>query len=233
MYSVQHFNEIGVEIQDLLKLEHPPVAILFTDSPPTGLKKFSETVPSGCVFWFKAFSDEFYTTAEDHANCNIGSFTHGFVEPSQVSLDACPDINLMVQAKYLALSDFAGVPRMTRPSKYVAYAPLKSTGFEPDVILLVANVEQTMLISEAAGSTKTMGKPTCSAIPYAYNEHGIAISFGCITNRVRTGLKPSELVVTIPKSELDNFVTKLRQVFRANSAVQQAVTAMLRSANKL
>jgi uncharacterized protein (DUF169 family) len=228
MPSAKHYNELGVEIQNLLKLEHPAVAISFTNTPPAGVRKIKESVPSGCVFWFKGFKDEFYTTREDHANCSIGSFTHGFVEPSQVSLDACPDINLMVQAKYLALSDFGGVPRMTKPFKYVAYAPLKSTSFDPDVVLLVSNAEQTMLVSEAAGPAKMLGKPTCSAIPYAYNEHGVAISLGCITNRVRTGLKPSELVVTIPKSELDAFVSKLRQTIKSNSAVQQAVSAMLK-----
>lgn len=228
MQSTQHYREIGVEIQSLLKLEHPPVAISFTNVVPAGVGKINESVPSGCVFWFKAFKDEFYTERGDHANCNIGSFTHGFVEPSQVSLDSCADINLMVQADYLALSDFGGVPRMTKPTKYVAYAPLKATNFEPDVVLLVANAEQTMLVSEAAGPTKTMGKPTCSAIPYAYKEHGVAISLGCITNRVRTGLKPSELVVTIPRSELDKFVANLRKTVKSNNAVQQAVAAMLK-----
>ena len=191
MSSIHHYRQVGADVQDLLGLEHPLVAISFSNSQPPGLKKTNETVPSGCVFWFLALNNEFYTERQDHANCNIGSFTHGFVEPSEVSLDACADINLMVQADYLALSDFSAVPRMKKPSKYVSYAPLRSTSFEPDVILFVANTEQAMLVSEAAGSVKTMGKPTCSAIPYADNEHGIAISFGCITNRVRTGLKPS------------------------------------------
>jgi uncharacterized protein (DUF169 family) len=226
--SAQYYKELGVEIQNLLNLEHPPVAISFTNAPPAGVKKIAESVSAGCVFWFRAFYDEFYTSREDHANCNIGSFTHGFIEPSQVSLDICPDIRLMIQAEYLSLSDFGGLPRMTKPTKYVAYAPLKSTSFEPDVVLLVANAEQAMLVSEASGPTKTLGKPTCSAIPYAYNEHNVAISFGCITNRVRTGLKPSELVVTIPKSELDTFTAKLRQAVHANNAVERAVTAMLK-----
>lgn len=229
MSSIQHYRQVGVDVQDLLRLEHPLVAISFTNSQPAGLKKTKEIVPSGCVFWFKAFSDEFYTEREDHANCNIGSFTHGFVQPSEVSLDACADINLMVQANYIALSDFGKVPRMNKSWKYVSYAPLKSANFEPDVILFVANAEQAMLASEATGSIKTMGKPTCSAIPYAYNEHGVAISLGCITNRVRTGLKSSELIVTIPKSELDKFVTNLRQVVGANRRVEQAVSAMLKS----
>ena len=213
----------------MLKLEHPPVSISFTNETPLVIKKTDESVPAGCVFWFKAFHEEFYTVREDHANCNIGSFTHGFVEASQVSLDSCPDINLMVQSRYLALSDFAGVPRMNKASKYVVYAPLKLSRLEPDVVLIVCNAEQAMLVSEAMGSTRTMGKPTCAAIPYAYNENGIAISLGCITNRVRTGLKPGELIVTVPRSQLDSFATKLRQTVESNNAILQAVTAMLKS----
>ncbi len=229
MQSTQQHKDLGVEIQNLLKLENPPIAISFTNEMPAEVKKFNESVPSGCVFWFKAFHDEFYTTREDHANCNIGSFTHGFVEPSQVSLDACPDINLMVQSRYLALDDFPGVPRMNKLHKFVIYAPLEASSREPDVVLVVCNAEQAMLISEAAGTIRTMGKPTCSAIPYAYNEDGIAISFGCITNRVRTGLKSGELVATIPRKQLGSFVERLRQTVQSNNAVSQAVTAMLES----
>lgn len=225
----QHYKDLGVEIQNLLNLEHPPIAISFTDEAPKGIKRVDASVPAGCVFWFKAFNDEFYTTKEDHANCNIGSFTHGFVDPSQISLDACPDVNLMVQAKYLGLSDFAGVPRMKKLFKYVVYAPLESTSREPDVVLVVCNAKQAMLISEAAGPTRTMGKPTCAAIPYAYNENGVAISLGCITNRVRTGLKAGELVATIPGKQLDSFAAKLRQTTQSNRDVEQAVAAMLQS----
>ena len=134
----------------------------------------------------------------------------------------------MVQADYLALKDFTGVPRMESAPKFVSYAPLKSTTFEPDVVLLVCNAEQTMLVTEATPFYKTMGKPTCAAIPFTYNKEEVAISFGCVTNRVRTGLKPNELVVTIPVDNLDTFVSKLRQMVKSNRVVQQAVTAMLK-----
>ncbi|MGI0091175.1 MAG: DUF169 domain-containing protein [Nitrososphaerales archaeon] len=229
MQSTQHYKDLGFEIQVLLKLEHPPIAISFTNDTPIGINKTNESVPAGCVFWFRAFNDEFYTTQEDHASCNIGSFTHGFLEASQVSLATCPDISLMIQAKYLELSDFAGVPRMNKASKYVVYAPLRSASLEPDVVLMICNTEQTMLVSEAAGSARTMGKPTCSSIPYAYNEDAIAISLGCITNRVRTGLKPGELVITVPRRQLDSFVAKLRQTVQSNNSVAQVVAAMLKS----
>lgn len=36
-------------------------------------------VPAGCVFWIKAVEHTFSTLAEDHANCSVGSYTHGFL----------------------------------------------------------------------------------------------------------------------------------------------------------
>jgi len=36
-------------------------------------------VPAGCVFWMKAVDRMFSTGAGDHANCSVGSFTHGFI----------------------------------------------------------------------------------------------------------------------------------------------------------
>ena len=229
MSSTRHYNELDIELQDLLKLEHPPIAISFTNEPPVGVKKIDESVPSGCVFWIRAFTEQFYTSKNDHANCTIGSFTHGFLRPSQVSLDSCPDVKLMVQADYLALKDFTGVPRMESAPKFVSYAPLKSTSFEPDVVLMICNAEQSMLVTEATPFYETMGKPTCAAIPYAYNEEEVAISFGCVTNRVRTGLKSNELVVTIPMSKLEAFVANLKETAKANNEVRQEVAAMLKS----
>ncbi len=36
-------------------------------------------VPAGCVFWMKAVDQTFATLAEDHANCSVGSYTHGLL----------------------------------------------------------------------------------------------------------------------------------------------------------
>jgi uncharacterized protein (DUF169 family) len=35
-------------------------------------------VSAGCVFWMKAVDRMFSTNAADHANCCVGSYTHGF-----------------------------------------------------------------------------------------------------------------------------------------------------------
>ena len=88
-----------------------------------------------------------------------------------------------------------------------------------------------MLIAEAARSPKLMGAPTCGAIPMAYNEGTIGISLGCVTNRVRTGMTPNELVVTIPKAVIPDFIENLRKRVEANTKVARVVAAMLESSN--
>ncbi|TLX95774.1 MAG: hypothetical protein E6K96_06850 [Thaumarchaeota archaeon] len=223
------YQEIGSELIDLLRLDNPPVAISFTDTPPQGAKKNRESVPSGCVFWIRGFKETLYTDQRDHANCNIGSFTHGFLAPEKVSLDACVDIALFDKTGYFPASEFGGVPRMSEAPNFVAYGPLHKITFEPDVVLMVCNPQQAMLVGEAASTARLMGAPTCAAIPMAYNDHQVGISLGCVTNRIRTGIKPSEMVVTVPREELAGFTEKLRRRAKANDEVAHAVTAMLKA----
>jgi len=141
-------------MHELLNLENPAVGISFLDTPPQGVKKNEESVPSGCVFWINGFKDNFYTDKKDHANCNIGSFTHGFLAPQDVSLDACMDIALFDKTGYFPASEFGGVPRMAEAPNYVAYGPLSKIAFEPDVVLVVCNPEQGMIMGESTTSAK-------------------------------------------------------------------------------
>lgn len=226
--NLSQFQTIGSEMQTLLNLEHPPVGISFVDSPPPKAKKNDESVPSGCVFWIKGFKENLYTDRKDHSNCNIGSFTHGFLPPEEVSLDDCVDIALFDKTSYFPASEFGGVPRMSKAWKYVAYGPLPKIAFEPDVVLVVCNPEQAMIIGESTSEAKLMGAPTCQAIPFAYNQHRVGLSLGCVTNRIRTGIRPTEMVVTIPREELPGFAEKLRMRAKANKEVADVVTAMLR-----
>ena len=227
--ELAQYQAIGSEMHQLLNLENPPVGISFVEAPPSGTRKNDESVPSGCVFWIKGFKDNLYTDQKDHANCNIGSFTHGYLAPQDVSLDACVDIALFDKTGYFPASEFGGVPRMSKAPKYVAYGPLPNITFEPDVVLIVCNPQQAMIMGESVSDAKLMGAPTCQAIPFAYNEHRVGMSLGCVTNRIRTGIKPTEMVVTIPRDHLLAFMEKLRIRVRANNEVAEAVTAMLKN----
>jgi hypothetical protein len=62
-------------------------------------------VAAGCVFWIEAATAEFSTVAEDHANCSVGSVTHGFTTvPDVVGND---DIGALLEAGWVDESVFA------------------------------------------------------------------------------------------------------------------------------
>ena len=52
----------GVQIQELLGLRFPPVAIAFRPSAPPGMRRIDSPAPAGCGYWRRAADGEvFYT----------------------------------------------------------------------------------------------------------------------------------------------------------------------------
>jgi uncharacterized protein (DUF169 family) len=209
---------LGVELSSLLSLEHPPIAISFTDTPPAGVKKFAGTVPSSCTFWVNAFQDAFYTEAKDHMNCSIGAVTHGFRAPDEVTPDQAEDCRLMCEAGWLAPEDIAHIPQVNKKGRFVAYSPLQAASFSPDLVMLVCQAEQAMLMQDTV-PTQLHGKPTCAQLPIVMNEGKFTLGIGCIASRVRTGMKPGEVTFTIPASQLGDFMARLRVRVEANRKV--------------
>jgi uncharacterized protein (DUF169 family) len=93
-------------------------------------------------------------------------------------------------------------------------------------VLVRGNAQQLMLLAEAAqaagvaGSGPAMGRPTCAVLPEAINSARTAASFGCIGNRVYTGLGDDELYFTIPGPKIGEVVERLETVMAANRALE-------------
>ena len=69
-------------IEELLGLQHRPVAAKFQQSAPEGVATIDESAVPGCTHG--KFVDEgrtFYTEASDHFGCPIGAPTHGINLP--------------------------------------------------------------------------------------------------------------------------------------------------------
>jgi uncharacterized protein (DUF169 family) len=70
---------LGKELEEILRLRTPPVAITFSEQRPEKVTAFDDPVPAampdgrtgrvsaGCVFWAKATKRTFSTVPEDHA----------------------------------------------------------------------------------------------------------------------------------------------------------------------
>jgi len=94
-------------------------------------------------------------------------------------------------------------------------------------VLIRGTVRQLMLLAEAAqaagiaGRSATMGRPTCAVLPETLQSGHTASSFGCIGNRVYTGLGDDEGYYAIPGARLADVVEKLSIITEANRQLEK------------
>lgn len=216
-------------LTDLLALDSPPLAITFTPSEPAGMPRAAGTMPApapdgrtgreaaGCVFWMKAAHSTFHTCADDHANCSVGSLTHGFI-PLEVAASR-DDVKAMCSVKWVTPEMFPGIPVIKQRPKCVVYGPLADTAIDPDVVFLRLIGKQAMMLHDAVQDIRFEGKPQCHIIPMA-KEHGhIALSVGCMASRTRTGMSNSEMTCAIPVARLAELIDKLGAGCAADKAI--------------
>jgi uncharacterized protein (DUF169 family) len=219
------YRSIEQQLSSDVGLTRRPVAITFLDSPPSGVTPFAGTMPSGCSFWRLASEGRtFYTVPADHYNCPIGSYTHNIQLPPERSKELEETLGFMAGIGYVRMEEVAGIPVLPRTPAAVVYAPLGDTPVDPDVVMFWGPAARVMLLHEAAisaginRSLTTLGRPTCMALPAAL-AHGLAMSTGCVGNRVYTGLEEGELYVAVPGNDLEKLAGASRTISSANATL--------------
>jgi uncharacterized protein (DUF169 family) len=217
----------GAQLQTLLGLSMPPVAIAFRDAAPPGVPRIDRPAPAGCGYWrLAAEGNVFYTEAPDHYSCPVGAHTHGVELPPDTAKELNAIVQTMVGLQYIKLEEIPAIPRRQGAFGVAVYAPLADAPFEPDVVLVRGTVKQLMLLAEAAqaagvaGGGATMGRPTCAVLPEAMQSGKTATSFGCIGNRVYTGLGDDEGYYAIPGAKVAEVVSKLAVITEANRQLE-------------
>lgn len=215
-------------LKEILGLQKEPIAIGFLDAAPEGLAKWDGgEVPAGCAFWEKAASGQaFYTVPSDHYNCAVGSHTHKIALPEERAGELMETLEFMAENHYVAMSEVPGIPTLDKTPAVVAYAPLDSASFKPDVVLLAIKPAQAMLIYEAAvkagagnALTNALGRPACAVLPLTMASAATSISLGCKGNRTFTGLSDDEMYVSIPADRFAAVIEKLNEAHEANCAM--------------
>jgi len=216
----QNNRKLADELVKSLGLQHPPLAIQFSNKSLPGIEPFTDAmpaptedgrtgrVPAGCVFWMKAEGRSFSTVAEDHANCSVGSVTHGFKSLDEVADKA--DVGALVGAGWVAPEMFPAIPVVKDRYRYVTYSPLQEFEDTPDVVFLRVNAKQAMTISDAFPDMRFEGKPQCHIIAIAREQQEVAISVGCMLSRVRTGMPNTEMTCAIPGARLADVVQQIK-----------------------
>jgi uncharacterized protein (DUF169 family) len=202
-----------------------PVAVAFLAAPPPGVEKYEGVQPSGCSFWRMASDGRtFYTVADHHYNCPIGSFTHNIALPPGRAHELDETLGFMTSIGYLRIEEVPSIPRLPETPGVVVYAPLGATPVDPDVVLFWGPPGKVMLLQEAARragvatNLPTLGRPTCMVLPAALGGGAVA-STGCIGNRVYTGLDETDLYVAVSGSDLMRVAGEASIIRSANAAL--------------
>jgi uncharacterized protein (DUF169 family) len=221
-------------VQQLLGLRRPPIAIAFASETPAAIPHWAGPAqPAGCAFWEKAQAGEvFYTLPEDHYGCAVGAYTHAIDLPPERGSQLQDTLGVMVESGYLEMAEVPGIPRLARPPVATLYGPADDEAFAPDLVMIAASPAQAMLIYEAclraaAGNplTNLMGRPSCAVLPLTLAGGAAAMSLACAGNRLYTGLGEDELYVSVPGSKWGAFKAALQQITAANQSMREVYAA--------
>jgi uncharacterized protein (DUF169 family) len=224
---IMNAAEVSTKLVSSLELDEAPVALMFAESPPEGVRVLDTAVPSACSLWRLAAADVFYAPAQLHFNCPVGAMTMGFRLPESVSVELSQTVSLMTGNGYLNEGEATKLPIVHRQSQGIVYGPLSDFPADPDLVLLWVSPRQAMLVSEAAGTiqwtseqpTEVYGRPACSALPIALGGARPVVSLGCQGMRTFTAISEDRLLVVLPGGGFEQFVAALSTTVAVNSCM--------------
>jgi uncharacterized protein (DUF169 family) len=222
-----NFFDIAQRLSDSLDLVHAPVSIAFTDSIPAGVDCHNDRVPAGCSFWKDGAVRTFATSADDHASCAIGMYTHNLERSAVHQAELADALAIFRDLGYVNEADLPLIPVLQAQPAHVIYGPLSKTQLRPAVVLLFVNAQQALIATEAAQQIEerilpAMGRPACAVIPLVANTGRAAISFGCCGARAYLEtLTPDLSIFAIPGSKLDLYAERIQSLARSNATLSK------------
>ena len=180
-------------------------------------------VPAGCVFWMHAATDTFATVAADHANCSVGSYTHGFLTLEEAA--AKDDVGAVLEAGWVDQAAVMSLPHVADQPGSVVYGPLADAPSPPDVVLLRINGLGLMTLKDAFPDMPIEGKPQCHIVAMAKDRNTVAASVGCALSRSRTGMRSEEMTCVIPGRRLPEVVDTLEATVGLDRAMASYASA--------
>lgn len=214
------YARLNQSLTALLGLGAPPIAITFLDAPPSSMPRVSDPMPApapdgrtgavaaGCVFWMMATEKSFATMAADHANCSVGSVTHGFKTLAEVA--KAGDVAALIESNWVTPEAMRGITTVTKKPGAIVYGPLGKTSLDPDVVFLRVNGKQLMLLHNSCPDLRFEGKPQCHIIAIAKEKGELVVSTGCMLSRVRTGMPNDQVTFALPGHRLVELVERLK-----------------------
>lgn len=220
------YQQQSQQLMNSLGLSQQPIAISFCDELPGDIEAFDGVVPAGCSFWQLAATRTFATSASDHELCSIGVHTHnlaGAAASQQSELKVT--LEAMIGLDYVRESEVAGIPVIQSQHQYVIYGPLSEATVVPDAVLLFAQAQQGLTLTEAitrvdGNMPSAMGRPACAVIPQVINLKNAAMSLGCCGARAYLDtLSDNVALWALPGAKLAGYCDQVETLANANKTL--------------
>lgn len=221
------YSQLAETLSNSLRLAQPPIAVCFPGSVPASIPMHSGDAPAGCSFWREASTASFATSANDHALCAVGSYTHNLEMSVTEQADLQDCLNVFSELGYATAEDLPLIPVLNRRPDHVVYAPLAKSPLPPEVVLLFGDASQALIVSEAVQQVErrnppALGRPACAVIPQVANTGLAALSLGCCGARAYVDTFTSDLVIcALPGANLAAYVERIAALAAANSVLAQ------------
>lgn len=214
------FMEESREVFGKFDFEVPPVAVKFLNDQPEPLKPLEEKLDF-CEMLKKAQQGEDFFATRENFTC-IGPLLLGMVEAEPVFEQG------KVGPRLGAFRDeranrriYQYLPRLPKNSvTYVCFCPLAKAPFDPDLLIIMADVQQAEVILRAHSySTGEMwhakGTPVASCAwifiyPYMTGEMNFTITGIGFGMKARRLFPEGRILISIPWDKIPQIVTNLK-----------------------
>ncbi len=217
MNSIQQ----DLSIFNRFKFERKPVGVKFLSSKPGGIKKLDKVLDF-CEMLVEAQNGSTFYAAQESFTCQIGPLILGMVDSDQIfeSGRVGPKLEIFKDAR-ANRGVYQVVPRLVRGTvKYVVFSPLRKLSFEPDVLIITANLSQIEILLRAMSystgkmwsskGTVVMGCAWLYIYPYLSGELNLTLpSFGM---KARYLFPEGLLPVSIPWDLLTGLIKDLQDM---------------------
>ncbi len=226
---------LNERLTNALSLTVPPLAITFSDEP-VGASTPDAPVPAGCSFWELGTKQSLTTSAADHQFCPIGVHTHNLRDAmASHGTELETALGAMTGLGYVKPDEVAGIPVMSESYAYVTYGPLADTKGSVSVVLVVADANRSLTLTEAVArvdgaAPPAMGRPACALVPQVANSSAAATSLGCCGARAyMDSLTDSIVLWGFPGKRLEAYVEAIEVLAKANTILSKFHTERRRA----
>ncbi|MGD2100419.1 MAG: DUF169 domain-containing protein [Desulfobacterales bacterium] len=143
-------NRENLAILDKFDFEVPPIGVKFLVNKPDGVERLDEKMALCEMLKHAQNGQAFYADAENHT-CEAGQYVLGQADVGAPFVSGAFGAGLKIfESPRSASRLYLHIPTIGRGIvNYIAFSPLNTLEFDPDLLILLANTAQTEIILRA------------------------------------------------------------------------------------